>query len=477
MRPYPIDRPRPPLTRQPPFRGPISRRELLRVGSLGLMGVTLPRLLEADESRQTAEAPDHAPRADACILIFLNGGPSHLDMWDMKPDAPEGIRGEFKPIASSVPGLQVSEHLPRLATVMHHFSLVRSMHHSVNNAHALAVYTSLTGHDRGDGNVAVGAAGVDYPSIGSTLAALRPPRAATVANVSLPYITKEGAGGPPQPGFFGGLLGKAYDPLFVLNDPNAANFSVPELTLLGDVPVERLSGRRGLCRQLDVAGGQIGEGGRGDAAVNTMDRFQQRAFDLLTSAATQRAFRIGEEADPVRERYGRNIYGQSVLLARRMIEAGTRVVTISWAPDANATWDTHGGNFARLKSTLLPQFDAACASLVEDLAERKLLDRTLLAVLGDFGRTPKVNANQGGRDHWNYCYSLMLGGGGIRGGYVYGASDRIGAFPARDALVPGDIIATIYHQLGLSAERLIHDSLGRPYRLVAAGNVVPELLT
>ena len=452
------------------LRSPIAkgatRRDILRVGSLGLMGVTLSRLLEAAEKRSVG---DPAPKADACIVIFLNGGPSHLDMWDMKPEAPEGIRGEFKPIDTRVPGIQVSEHLPRLATVMQHFSVVRSMHHSVNNAHALAVYTSLTGHDRGDGNVAVGAAGVDYPSIGSTMAALRPPDAATVANVSLPYITKEGAGGPPQPGFFGGLLGKAYDPLFVLNDPNAANFSVPELTLLGEVPVERLSGRRQLRGTLDDAC-------RGQSAVDAMDRFQQRAFDLLTSPAAQRAFRIAEETDAVRERYGRNIYGQSVLLARRLIEAGTRVVTISWAPDANATWDTHGGNFSKLKSTLLPQFDAACTSLVEDLVGRGLFDRTLVAVLGDFGRTPKVNANQGGRDHWNYCYSLMLGGGGIRGGFVYGASDRTGAFPARDPLVPGDIIATIYHLLGISADRWIHDSLGRPHRLVASGNLVPDLL-
>lgn len=448
------------------LRQPLSRRQLLRIGSLGLMGVTLPRLLEADERRAIDGPP---PRADACIVIFLNGGPSHLDMWDMKPDAPEGIRGEFKPIATSVPGMQVSEHLPRLATAMHHFSVVRSMHHSVNNAHALAVYTSLTGHDRGDMNRIVGAGGVDYPSIGSTLAALRPPEAATVANVTLPYITKEGAGGPPQPGFFGGLLGNSYDPLFVLHDPNAANFSVPELTLSSEVPVERLSLRRQLC-------GTLSDVSRRGTLIDAMDRFQQRAFDLLTSPATQRAFRIAAEPEAVRERYGRNIYGQSVLLARRLIEAGTRVVTISWAPDANATWDTHGGNFTKLKSTLLPQFDAACASLVEDLRERRLLDRTLIAVLGDFGRTPKVNANQGGRDHWNYCYSLMLGGGGIRGGFVYGASDRNGAFPARDALVPGDIIATIYHQLGIAADRWIYDSLRRPHRLVAAGNVVGELL-
>lgn len=446
---------------------PFSRRQLLRVGSLGLMGVTLPRLLAADERRQ---AGGPAPRADACIVIFLNGGPSHLDMWDMKPDAPEGIRGEFKPIATSVPGMHVSEHLPKLATAMNHFSVVRSMHHSVNNAHALAVYTSLTGHDRGDANQIVGSGGVDYPSIGSTMAALRPPEAATVANVTLPYITKEGAGGPPQPGFFGGLLGKSYDPLFVLNDPNAANFSVPELTLLSDVSAARLAGRRQLR-------GTLGDGSRGGAAIDAMDQFQQRAFDLLTSPTAQRAFRIADEPDPVRERYGRNIYGQSVLLARRLIEAGTRVVTISWAPDANATWDTHGGNFAKLKTTLLPQFDAACTSLVEDLRERHLLDRTLVAVLGDFGRSPKVNGNQGGRDHWNYCYSLMLGGGGIRGGFVHGASDPSGAFPARDALVPGDIIATIYQQLGLAADRWIYDPLGRPHRLVAAGNVVPELLS
>ena len=178
----------------------------------------------------------------------------------------------------------------------------------------------------------------------------------------------------------------------------------------------------------------------------------------------------------MRERYGRNIYGQSVLLARRLIEAGTRMVTISWAPDANATWDTHGSNFKKLKNTLLPQFDAAASSLVADLAERGMLDRTLVAVLGDFGRSPKINAADGGRDHWNYCYSLMLIGGGFKGGFVYGASDKIGAFPARDPLVPGDVISTIYHALGIAHDRELHDQLGRPHRLVAAGNVVPMLL-
>jgi hypothetical protein len=447
----------------------LPRRRMLQVGGLGLMGVTLPRLLEA---RARAAADGVTPRADACVLIFLNGGPSHLDMWDMKPAAPEGIRGEFQPIATSLPGYQIGEHLPRLARQLHRATVVRSMHHTVNNAHALAVYTSLTGHDRGDGNVAIGTAPTDTPSIGSVLAKLRPPEATIVPNVCLPYKTQEGAGGPPQPGFFGGYLGTALDPLFVLKDPNAADFAVPELTLLADVSFERLAARRQLFGRLQEYFG----GGPARAAIDAMDGFQGRALDLLTSETTQRAFRISEEADAVRESYGRNIYGQSVLLARRLIEAGTRVVTISWAPDANATWDTHGSNFKKLKGTLLPQFDAACTSLVTDLADRGLLDRTLVAVLGDFGRSPRVNANDGGRDHWNYCYSLMLIGGGVRPGFIYGSSDPTGAFPASNPLVPGDIVSTIYHLLGIAPERELRDQLDRPHRLVPAGNVVPELL-
>jgi hypothetical protein len=449
---------------------PVSRRDLLRIGSLGLMGVPLPRLLAAQER---ADRAGRRPAADACVLIFLDGGPSHLDMWDMKPTAPDGIRGEFRPIATSLSGYQVSEHLPRLAKQMHRAAVVRSMHHSVNNAHAAAVYTSLTGHDRGDANVAIGAASHDHPAMGAVLAKLRPPAEGVVSHVHLPYVTKEGAGGPPQPGFFGGLIGAAYDPLFVLKDPNAADFEVPELRLRAGVSAQRLDVRRALFRDLER---QVSASPTAPA-MTTVDRFQQRAFDLLTSQATQRAFRIDEEKDKARDAYGRNIYGQSVLLARRLIEAGTRMVTVSWAPDANATWDTHGGNFAKLKGTLLPQFDAACSSLVTDLADRGLLDRTLVAVLGDFGRTPKVNANQGGRDHWNYCYSLMLIGGGIRAGYVHGASDATGAFPARDPLVPGDIIATIYHCLGIHPEEELRDHLDRPHRLVPAGAVVRELLS
>jgi hypothetical protein len=461
-------RPKPKIT-QAGCGGVVSRRQMLGIGGLGLMGLALARLLAAQSA---SEARGVKPRADSCVLVFLNGGPSHLDMWDMKPDAPDGIRGEFKPVATSVPGIQFSEHLPRLAKLAHLATIVRSMHHTVNNAHAAAVYTSLTGHDRGDNVRSVGGGPDEYPAMGSVLGTLRPPERAIVPHLCLPYITKEGAGGPPQSGFFGGMLGRAYDPLFVLKDPNAPDFAVPELTLLTDVSAERLARREELFRAID----ERFDRGPGRAAYDSMDAFHRRALNLLTSERTQRALRIGDEPDKVRESYGRNIYGQSVLLARRMIEAGTRMVTISWAPDANATWDTHGGNFKRLKNTLLPQFDAACSSLIDDLAERGLLERTLVAVLGDFGRTPKVNGNDGGRDHWNYCYSLMLVGGGFRGGFVYGASDKIGAFPARDALVPGDVISTIYHALGIPPEYELHDQLGRPHRLVPAGSVVPELL-
>ncbi len=442
---------------------------MLQIGGLGLMGLSLPKLLAAES---TAAAAGLKARADACVLIFLNGGPSHLDMWDMKPEAPEGIRGEFKPISTTVPGIQFSEHMPKLAKLAHHATIVRSMHHNVNNAHAAAVYTSLTGHDRGDNVRAVGGEPSEHPAMGSVLGMVRPPERPIIPHVCLPYITKEGAGGPPQSGFFGGLLGRAYDPLFVLKDPNAADFAVPELTLLADVSVERLSARQELFRAID----QQFDRGKGVTPFDSMDGFRRRALSLLTSEQTQTALRIGDEAEPVRENYGRNIYGQSVLLARRLIEAGTRMVTLSWAPDANATWDTHGSNFKKLKNTLLPQFDAACSSLVNDLAERGLLERTLVAVLGDFGRSPKVNASDGGRDHWNYCYSLMLMGGGFRGGFVYGASDKIGAFPARDALVPGDVISTIYQALGIPPEFELHDAQNRPHRLVPAGSVVPELL-
>jgi hypothetical protein len=440
---------------------------MLQVGGICLFGLTLPGVLRA-ASRLAGTG--HSARADSCILIFLNGGPSHLDMWDMKPAAPHEVRGEFTPISTSVPGIQLSEHLPRLAKVMHHCTLVRSVHHSVNNAHAAAVYVGLTGHDRGDANRAIGAGPDDYPAIGSVMGLCRPPKTPVVPYVSMPYITAEGRGGPPQPGFFGGWLGRAYDPLFMLRDPNAANFGLPELSAPADVNRERLDSRRNLIHFLDGTNRRDRE-----RVLQDMGTFQAKAFDLLTSPETQKAFRLNQEPVSVRESYGRNIYGQSVLLARRLIEAGTRVACISWAPDANATWDTHGGNFTKLKNELLPQLDAAVASLLTDLEVRGMLKRTLVAVMGEFGRSPKVNP-AAGRDHWNFCYSLMLAGGGIKGGFIYGSSDKIGARPSSNPVLPADVIATIYHCLGIPSDLELHDRLNRPFQLVPWGGPIRELV-
>jgi hypothetical protein len=437
---------------------------MLQIGGIGMLGLTLPRLLQA--SRESVMQP---ATADACILIFLNGGPSHLDMWDMKPDAPAEVRGEFKPIRSSVPGLLLSEHLPRLAGLMHHCTLVRSLHHSVNNAHAAAVYTSLSGQDRGDATRAIGASPEDYPAIGAVLAHKRPPQTAVIPYVSMPYITAEGRGGPPQPGFFGGWLGRNHDPLFVLRDPNEPGFGMPELTPGEDMPTPRLDARRALAFNLGLAQR------RSERSTQEMDGFQAKAFDLLTSPATQRAFRIDREPPRIRDSYGRNIYGQSVLLARRLIEAGTRAACISWAPDANATWDTHGGNFTKLRNELLPQLDAAVSSLLADLRDRDMLRRTLVVVMGEFGRTPKVNAGAG-RDHWNYCYTAMLAGGGTKGGYIHGASDKIGGQPSSQPVLPAELIATIYECLGIPPDLELRDRLHRPFTLVPWGKPIHDLL-
>lgn len=450
------------------FENHLSRRELLRIGGSGTLGISLPQLLQSTAKSSEDGRKSLTARADSCIIIFLNGGPSHLDMWDMKPSGPIEIRGEFDPISTSLSGVSVSEHLPRLAKQMHRVTLVRSMHHSVNNSHAAAVYAALTGHDRGEQGG--GAKPDDHPAPGAVLAKLRPSPSGALPYITLPYKTKEGAAGPLQPGFLAGFMGATYDPFWVLEDPNQPQFHVRNLSLPNGLALERMQARRGLLTSLDQ-----GLGNRANDTLASLNNFQQQAFDLLTSNQAQRAFKLEEESDSDRERYGRNIYGQSILLARRLIEAQTRVVTMSWAPHANATWDTHGQNFNSLKNTLLPQFDAACSSLIEDLAQRGLLDRTLVAVLGDFGRTPKIN-NNAGRDHWNSCYSIMLAGGGFKAGLVYGASDRSGATPIESPVTPGDIVATIYRLLGVSHDHILYDSLNRPHTVVPQARILHDLI-
>ena len=432
---------------------------MIQAGAATALGLNLPRLLRADQSRPAAAA-------DSCILIFLNGGPSHLDMWDPKPDAPAEVRGEFRPISTSVPGVLFGEHLPRFARLAHHCAMIRSAHHSVNNAHAAAVYCGLTGHDRGE--IGGGARPDDYPAVGSVVDTVRPPAMPVVPHVLLPFITKEGAGGPPQPGFFGGWLGKPKDPMVILRDPNARDFALPELTLGPDVDPTRFDARRELNAKL-------GPAATADRTLADMDAARARAYDLLTSPAMREAVRIDREPPKVRDAYGRNIYGQSVLLARRLIEAGTRVACVSWAPDANATWDTHGQNFTKLKRELLPQLDAAVSGLLTDLFDRGMLERTLVVVMGEFGRTPKINP-AAGRDHWNFCYSLVLAGGGVRGGVVHGASDALGAKPSRNPVTPADVIATVYECLGVPPDLELRDRLARPFTLVPWGTPIREVI-
>lgn len=443
----------------------LHRRDVLSTGALGALGLSLPRLLAA-ESAAGSTGPE--ARADACIVIYLNGGPSHLDMWDMKPDAPKEIRGEFRSISSSLPGVQLSEHLPKLARLVHHTTLVRSMHHSVNNSHAAAVYVALTGHDRGEQGG--GAKPTDHPPPGAVLAKLRP-SSGSLPYVALPYKTREGSTGPLQPGFLAGFIGASYDPFWVLDDPNARGFRVRDLTLPHGVSRRRMALRGELLTRLDQRFQHTGL----ERQFDSLDDFQKRAFELVTSPSARRAFNVDEEPTAMRDAYGRNIYGQSVLLARRLIEAGTRLVTVSWAPDANATWDTHGKNFEKLRSPLLPQLDAALSSLLGDLMARGRLDRTLVAVLGDFGRTPKINGNAG-RDHWNSCYTVLLAGGGVKAGHVHGASDRTGATPIEAPTTPGDIVATMYRLLGVDSHTLIHDALDRPIPVIPEGRVVREII-
>lgn len=446
---------------------PISRREMVQVGGIGLLGLSLPNILRARAA--SPQSTRIQPSADACILIFLNGGPSHLDMWDLKPNAPVEIRGEFQAIDTSLPGLSYSEHLPRLARHAHQSTIIRSAHHGVNNSHAAAVYCGLTGHDRGEAGG--GFKSTDNPAIGSVMGMLRPPASAVVPYVSLPYITAEGAGGPPQPGFYGGWLGRSHDPYFVLKDPNAADFGMPELTLPPEIHPDRFGDRRRLVSSLGATPGALVP----NRKMHDLDTFQAHACDILTSPSMRKAFRIDREDPKTRDRYGRNIYGQSVLLSRRLIEAGTRVSCISWAPDANATWDTHGNNFQSLKNTLLPQLDMAVSSLLEDLTLRGMLERTLVVVMGEFGRSPKINPGAG-RDHWNFGYSLMLAGGGIKAGHIHGSSDKIGARPNTDPVTPAEIIATIYHCLGVPHDLELQDQLGRPLTVVPQGQVITSIL-
>ncbi len=452
----------PPVTCQGPSG--ITRRNMLQIGAIGALNLGLPQVLAAGQRQAGKKA---ASKADSCILVFLSGGPSHLDMWDMKPDEPKETRSDFKPIPTSVPGVQLCEHLPKLARLMSHCTLVRSLTHD-HLAHAPAVLLALTGQKSPNKGIGVsGAKPTDHPAIGSVLGYRGSPHASSVPYVLMPYHTAEGAGGPPQPGFRGGWLGKAHDPMLVLHATGSADsFNMPALSLGADMTSARMKDRQELLGRLD-------HGNAGSVSARAMGPFRERAVDLLTSGAAQRAFQIDRERPEVRNAYGRNIYGQSLLLARRLVEAGTRLACVAWAPDANSTWDTHGDNFGRLKNNLLPPFDAAISSLLTDLVDRGMLERTLVVVVGEIGRTPRIT--NAGRDHWGQCYTALLAGGGLKGGLVHGSSDRHGAYPSNNPVTPGDLIATIYESLGVPPDLELRDRLQRPIPVVTDGSPIREL--
>jgi hypothetical protein len=432
-----------------------SRRAVLKVGGLGIAGLCLPALLQAEEQPRPRTK---RATARSVILLFQFGGPSHLDTFDPKPSAPREIRGEFTPIRTRVPGVLITEHLPRLAGLADTYALVRSVHHT-RSSHNPGAYYSLTGREPLNTAVTANAAATDFPHPGSIVAALDRGERKVPPFVALPTMI---ADGPFRtPGEFAGFLGKMYDPLWVLADPNAADFNVEQLTLPAELDVTRVQERRVILQELD-ARSRLAER---LAAVGGMNAYRSRAIDLLTSPATQKAFALHEENDRLRDRYGRTTYGQSVLLARRLVEAGVRFVTVYYSRGISG-WDTHKDNFNTLKNSRLPQTDQTVSALLEDLQARGLLGETLVYWTGDFGRTPKINA-EAGRDHWPPCQTVLLAGGGVRGGQVHGDSGPHGAAPADRPVLPDDITATLFHSLGIDPETIIYDQLHRPMPISA----------
>lgn len=468
------------------WRAGFTRRELLRLGSLGAVGLSLPALLRA-ESDEPATRP--RGRARSCILFFMEGGPAHQDLWDMKPQAPAEYRGEFEPIPSTLTGVPVCEHLPMLARQMHHLALVRSVHHKIVD-HNAGSYYMLTGRTPlVGGRLIIGDEPENFPPYGSVLAKLRP-RRELPEFVHLPDIMSNL--GRDLPGQRAGFLGTACDP-FVAGDPSASGYKIPGLSFSKTMDRERLNRRRSLLEQIDAAAGPLGA----DPVCRGMESHYEKAFTLLASSHTKRAFDLSREPTKVRERYGlpdrvdRSVearkfgglphLGQSLLLARRLIEAGVRLVTVCTGRRYDQSWDTHRQHFPLLKKSLLPYADRAFSALLEDLAERGLLDETLVVAMGEFGRTPKLGqitssagADAAGRDHWPHCYTVLMAGGGIRPGTLYGESDRYAAYPKSDPVTPEDIAATIYTALGIDPESRISDSLDRPHHL-ALGEPIVEL--
>ncbi len=460
----------------------LSRRDFVRGLGVGVLGAGLPQVVAASDLAAAGGLPG---RAKACIMIFLFGGPSQIDTWDMKPAAPVECRGEFQPIATSVPGIELCEHLPLTARQMQHVAVVRSvtMQGLVigNGDHHADTYYSLTGH-RPDRSFFI--EGInrkphadDWPFVGSTAAFKMPRDPELPPVVQLPARSGE-VTNYINPGQFSGLLGPNYEPVMVrgvLDQPR--DLSVPQFAMPAELSADRLGRRQSLLGSIDRWQAGVEHAG---TLLDSYLSHERRAFSLLTSPKAKRAFDLSLEPEAVRARYGNNINSQSMLMARRLVEAGVPVVSVHWVGKvvgAGLSWDTHSDNFNQLKNTLLPPFDSGFSALLADLDERGMLDETLVVVNAEMGRTPKVGdpraGGAAGRDHWVNCLSVLFAGGGIRGGQVYGASDAVAGYPAAKAVHPEHVAATVYEALGIRDSLIFRDREGRPFSLAEEAPPIP----
>jgi hypothetical protein len=436
---------------------------MLRVGGLGCLGLSLPDVLGSGVK------PGSFGRAKSCIILFLGGGPPQHETFDPKPSAPADLRGSFRPIPTSVPGIHFSELLPLSARWAHRLTVIRSMTTGINS-HAVSGFQMMTGRVNAS-PTDVPASRKDWPSMGAVVGALKPSQRSPLTSVTLPEPVVNNPG-ILWPGQDSGFMGRTWDPSLFKCDPSAPDFRIESLSLPDGMSTERLTARQGLMRDIDQ---QVRRVERGDA-LDGLDRSRQKAFELLAANGTRKAFELGREPNTIRERYGRHKFGQSTLLARRLVESGVRLVQVNFPREEgdlsspNPLWDTHRKNDERLKNNLCPPFDRAFSGLMQDLQERGLLQETLVLVMGEFGRTPKFN-RFGGRDHWGACFSIALAGAGLAGGQVLGASDRKGAYVQERPVRPAELAATVFHLLGIDPAGMFRDRLDRPLPVAEAGPI------
>ena len=450
-----------------------SRRQVLEAGGLGMLGLTIPRLLEAAEKQDQKVPP---AKAKSVVFLYQFGGPSHVETFDMKPDAPEGIRSLFGTIDSSLPGLRVCEHLPKTAKVMHKVTLIRSMQHTMKN-HNSASYYALTGKAPPVDDIRLRDSLELFPAYGSVVDRLSPLTNGLPTFVSYPYVIRDGAITPGQHASF---LGKAHDPLLVTEDPNSPNFKLPQLSLPENLSPDRLANRRAMQKLINQQTRLLDY----SAEAQGLDAYYERALSMLNSTKVREAFDLSQEPEKTRAAYGRTTYGQGCLLARRLVEAGVKFINVYFSSniggqsETSGGWDTHGFNNTRMfpimKAWHLPMTEHTLPVFLNDLDERGLLEDTLVVWMGEFGRTPKINENIS-RDHWPQCYTVLLAGGGVKRGYIHGASDKHGAYPDRDPVSPDDLAATMFHLLGIHHETEVYDHLNRPLP-IAAGKPVYGVL-